>query len=163
MKIKKHKSPNYWEDRKGYDAKAFVIHITDGNFQSAHNWFMNPDSDVSAHYIIKRNGEIHQYVHPDDGAWHAGVVKEPNNAKLPFDGNPNYWGIGIEHEGNGNQEFTSQQVRSGLKLIKALATYYQIPIKRKYFVNHRDIRADKTCPGVKNSADIYYSLLKYRD
>ncbi len=42
------------------------------------SWFGSTVSQVSAHYGIGINGEIHQYVQEADTAWHAGRGKRPN-------------------------------------------------------------------------------------
>lgn len=68
-----------------------VIHYTaGGSLSSAANWFMCSDSQVSAHFIIDRNGDIAQCVALDKCAWHAGksTWKELSNL--------NQFSIGIE-------------------------------------------------------------------
>ena len=42
---------------------TIVIHETDGSFSSATNWFLNPYSHVSSHYLVRaRDGGIMQFV-----------------------------------------------------------------------------------------------------
>jgi N-acetylmuramoyl-L-alanine amidase len=51
-----------------------VLHYTAGiTTESAVQWFMMPESKVSAHYIIGRTGDVVQMVLNTDIAWHAGV------------------------------------------------------------------------------------------
>jgi N-acetyl-anhydromuramyl-L-alanine amidase AmpD len=68
MEIIQKKSPNFWVGRKGYRPEAIVIHIMDGTLIGTDSWFANHTSQVSAHYGIGKNGEIHQYVQENDTA-----------------------------------------------------------------------------------------------
>src|SRR5881394_3438790 len=62
-----------------------VIHETGGTWFSAVNWFQNPRSRVSAHYLVKAwGGGILQFVAESDTAFQARVA--------------NPYSIGIEHE-----------------------------------------------------------------
>lgn len=58
---------------------------------------------VSPHFLIERNGIIHQLVDTDDRAWHAG---ESSFAGRP---NCNEFSIGIELEGDERHPFTDPQ------------------------------------------------------
>ncbi|TMC77576.1 MAG: N-acetylmuramoyl-L-alanine amidase, partial [Chloroflexi bacterium] len=51
---------------------TIVIHETDGSYISALNWFRNPRSRVSAHYLVQAwGGGITQFVAEGDTAFHA--------------------------------------------------------------------------------------------
>jgi hypothetical protein len=55
----------------GRTVNRVVIHISGGNeLAAAHDVYM---SQVAPHYLIDRNGDIHQYVQEKDRAWHAGI------------------------------------------------------------------------------------------
>jgi N-acetylmuramoyl-L-alanine amidase len=54
-------SPNY-ASREGTDIDTLVLHNTDGTLASAIARFKNPAEDVSAHYLVDRNGSIVQMV-----------------------------------------------------------------------------------------------------
>lgn len=58
---------------------------------------------VSAHCLIRREGEIIQYVPFDKRAWHAGVSEYQGRERC------NDFSIGIELEGTDQLPFTSQQ------------------------------------------------------
>ncbi|MBO6158011.1 MAG: N-acetylmuramoyl-L-alanine amidase [Firmicutes bacterium] len=63
----------YWEGRDGYSIDKIVIHHwgEDGQQQSnVVNWFVNPDSQASAHYVVS-DGLVTQMVQESDTAWHA--------------------------------------------------------------------------------------------
>ena len=49
---------NYTQDARGAsDVRWIVIHTTEGTASSALNRFKNPAEEVSAHYLIKRDGK----------------------------------------------------------------------------------------------------------
>src|SRR6185437_10548693 len=83
----------------GLRPAAIVIHIMEGSIGSADDWFQNPASSVSAHYGVAKSGEVHQYVDEHDTAFHAGTVVSPTWTGIRPGVNPNYYTVGIEHEG----------------------------------------------------------------
>jgi N-acetyl-anhydromuramyl-L-alanine amidase AmpD len=92
------------------------IHVTEGTYTSAINWFRNDASNVSAHYVIRSSdGQITQMVREKDIAWHAG-----------------YWdwnvkSIGIEHEAYVNNPawYTDAMYRSSAALTRNIAIIIQ--------------------------------------
>jgi N-acetylmuramoyl-L-alanine amidase len=65
-------SPHH-SSRRGRRVAAIVYHYTAGPTQAGTvSWFQNPQSRVSAHYVIGRNGRIVQMVRLNRAAWHAG-------------------------------------------------------------------------------------------
>lgn len=75
---------------------------------------------VSAHFVIRRTGEVSQYVSCDRRAWHAGVSVWRQR------GNCNDWSIGIELEGLESEPFEPAQYRSLARLLRALARRYPL-------------------------------------
>ena len=147
-------SPNYTRGRNGYQPEAVVIHIMEGTLAGTDSWFRNPDSHVSAHYGISKNGDVHQYVQEQDTAWHAGRVHAPvwSNIKPAGSGlyvNPNYYTIGIEHEGDAQTDWTDALYNSSAELLAAICRRWNIPFDRTHIIKHRDIYSLKTCPGIK--------------
>lgn len=66
-------SPNQEYTRYGYPIEMIVVHYTaSGSTAGTVSWFMNPDSQVSVHYIVGRDGEIVQLVKDEYRAHHAG-------------------------------------------------------------------------------------------
>ena len=50
---------NYLQGRNGNAIRYIVIHDTEGSYQGAISWFQNPNSGVSAHYVLRsRDGEL---------------------------------------------------------------------------------------------------------
>jgi N-acetylmuramoyl-L-alanine amidase len=48
-----------------------VLHGTAGG--GTIEWFQNPTSKVSAHYVVGQDGSVTQMVSEDDTAWHNGM------------------------------------------------------------------------------------------
>jgi N-acetyl-anhydromuramyl-L-alanine amidase AmpD len=154
MQIKWVKSPNFSAGRQGMKPEAIVIHIMQGTLAGTDAWFQNKPtaSNVSAHYGIGRNGQIHQYVYETDAAWHAGR----KSANAPFHlvqarptVNPNNYTIGIEHEGGADDPWTDEVYAASAALIKEICHRWDIPVDAKFIIGHRDIYTVKSCPGNK--------------
>jgi N-acetylmuramoyl-L-alanine amidase len=76
--------------------KYLVIHYTAGRgFEATQRTFLNKESEVSAHLLIGRNGEIVQMVPFNKKAWHAGTSEWKNQKGL------NALSIGIELDNYG--------------------------------------------------------------
>lgn len=150
MNIIEKKSPNFWSGRKGYRPEAVVIHIMDGTLVGTDSWFANTTSQVSAHYGIGKNGEVHQYVQENDAAWHAGRVDAPVWKLIKPNINPNLYTIGIEHEGKPDDVWTDAMKQSSATLIREICQRWQIPIDRDHIVGHFEIFSKKpNCPATK--------------
>jgi AmpD protein len=93
---------------------------------------------VSAHFFIRRNGELVQFVPCSRRAWHAGVSCWQGRERC------NDFSIGIELEGTDDRAFTESQYQTLLRLLKALQARYSISA----IVGHSDIAPGrKTDPG----------------
>lgn len=148
MNIIQKKSPNFWIGRKGYRPEAVVIHIVDGTLIGTDSWFANTTSQVSAHYGIGKNGEVHQYVQENDAAWHAGRVDAPLWKLIKPTVNPNLYTVGIEHEGKPNDVWTDAMKQSSATLIREICQRWQIPIDRDHVVGHFEVFSKKpNCPA----------------
>jgi len=75
---------------------------------------------VSAHFFIRRDGKVLQFVSCDDRAWHAGESRWKGRD------NCNDWSIGIELEGLEGLCFERAQYRELARLLKAMATRYPV-------------------------------------
>lgn len=50
-----------------------IVHVTQGSWAGAINWFEDPIAQVSAHYTVRSSdGAVGQSVREKDIAWHAG-------------------------------------------------------------------------------------------
>lgn len=126
-----------------------VIHVTQGSWSSAINWFNNASAGVSAHYTVRSSdGFIGQSVQEQDIAYHAGNWTY------------NQTSVGIEHEGyvSDPQWFTDAMYRSSAKLTAYLCKKYGIPIDRTHIIGHVEVPGtDHTDPGR------YWNWTKYMD
>ncbi len=96
---------------------------------------------VSSHLLIRRDGELVQYVPFSQRAWHAG--------ESSFEGQPccNDFSIGIELEGTDDQEYTSAQYQQLAAVISQIQKEYPA-ITTERIVGHSDVAPGrKTDPG----------------
>lgn len=153
MNILQIPSPHFTSGRNGLSPIAIVIHIMEGTLSGTDSWFQDPDSKVSAHYGIGKNGEVHQYVQETDTAWHAGRVDHPSWKLIKTSGgtfvNPNSYTIGIEHEGFADTDWTDAMYNASAELIRAISTRWNFLIDKDRVIGHREIYSLKTCPGNK--------------
>jgi AmpD protein len=93
---------------------------------------------VSAHFLIRRTGELLQFVPCTKRAWHAGVSAWRGRSDC------NDYSIGIELEGADDMPFAEPQYRVLAQLARALCSSYPVAD----IVGHCDIApARKTDPG----------------
>jgi AmpD protein len=96
---------------------------------------------VSAHLLVRRNGEVVQFVSLNDRAWHAG--------KSTWQGREacNDYSIGIECEGADDVPYTDAQYAALRQLLPMLLEAYPA-ITRDRIVGHSDVAPGrKTDPG----------------
>ena len=142
---------NYQVGRPGqFQPEAVVIHIMDGGLSGTDAWFNDRRARVSAHYGIGKGGEVHQYVKEADTAFHAGTVDRPSWPLLKPRVNPNFYTIGIEHEGLAETPWPwpAAQLHASATLVREVLDRWGIPVVLDRIVPHHLIRAGKTCPGV---------------
>jgi N-acetyl-anhydromuramyl-L-alanine amidase AmpD len=131
----------------GFHPEAIVIHIMDGSFTAGESVFQDPGTQKSAHYGISRAGAVHQYVNEKDTAFHAGIVVDPTWRLLKPGVNPNFYTIGIEHEGIAVDVWTETQLAASTMLVSQIATRWGIVLDADHVIRHHQIRSTKTCPG----------------
>jgi len=96
---------------------------------------------VSAHLLVRRQGEVVQFVALSERAWHAGLSCFEGRADC------NDFSIGIELEGDDHTSFEAVQYRVLAGLIRAIAGRYP-RITAGRIVGHSDIAPGrKTDPG----------------
>ena len=93
---------------------------------------------VSSHFLIRRHGELLQFVSCLDRAWHAGISNWKGRERC------NDFSVGIELEGSDFDPFESAQYQTLKLLIASLTQCYPI----QAIVGHSDIAPErKTDPG----------------
>ena len=128
--------------------RLVVVHTTDGSFGGTVAWFANPESRVSAHYLVGLSGHVAQFVAEEDTARHAGRVCEPT-ADLPGR-DPNLYSVGIEFEDGGDPMTVArpdEQYRAGADLLAGIARRWDVPLDRAHVLGHREVFRAKLCPG----------------
>ena len=101
---------------------------------------------VSAHFFIRRNGQLIQLVGCDQRAWHAG--RSEFNARTAC----NDFSIGVELEGDGEHPFTARQYARLLVLTKSLLQRYP---SLQHVRGHSDI-----APGRKQDPGPFFDWRK---
>ena len=128
-------APSNWVGTTNFGMRKpnfVVIHHTAQNAcDSTLRTFTLPRTQVSAHYVICKDGTIHHMLNDYLRAWHAGIGKWGNVTDV------NSISIGIELDNNGFEAFAPEQIRSLLQLLKQLKKNYSIPAAN--FIGHLDI------------------------
>lgn len=127
-------SPNY--DERRAPLRFIVLHytgMTDG--EAAVRWLTNPESRVSAHYLVHEDGRMVQMVEETDRAWHAGAGSWQGLTDL----NSRSIGIEIQNPGHewGYRPFPDAQMRSVLRLVATLCVRHRID--RADVIGHSDL------------------------
>jgi N-acetyl-anhydromuramoyl-L-alanine amidase len=95
---------------------------------------------VSAHFFVRRDGALLQFVSCDRRAWHAGTSQWRGRE------NCNDWSIGVELEGLEGERFERAQYRTLIRLLNALRARYPLA----EVVGHEHVApARKADPGAR--------------
>lgn len=165
-------SPNFGPRPEGADISLLVVHnisLPPGQFggpeiqdffcnrldPAAHPYFEAiADVQVSAHALIRRDGEVIQFVSLLERAWHAG--------RSCFDGREecNDFSIGIELEGSDDIPYTEAQYRKLAGIARqVMAAWPQIDKTR--IAGHSDIAPGrKTDPGPSFDWEYFMACLQ---
>ncbi len=122
-----------------YGGEGIIELFTNQLNPSKHPYYAEIYSQkVSAHFLIRRDGKLIQFVSCLNRAWHAGVSNWHNRERC------NDFSVGIEMEGSDFEIFESVQYQTLQNLIASLTNTYTI----QAIVGHSDIAPDrKTDPG----------------
>ena len=135
QQVEFHQSPNVGGT---LNPTLIVEHYTgDNSLSGAVSWLCAPESQVSAHVVVSKDGTIVQLVPFNVVAWHAG--------RSSYNGRNfvNSFAIGIENVGVGD-EWPDMQVEANRALIAALFKVYPI----ENVVGHQDVAPGrKSDPG----------------
>ncbi|MES2353632.1 MAG: N-acetylmuramoyl-L-alanine amidase [Pseudomonadota bacterium] len=121
-------SPNFGDRRPNF---VIIHHTGDSAVEQSLNTLTNPREELSAHYLISRDGMVYQLVDERARAWHAGDSRWGANTDL------NSSSLGIELDNNGNEPFPDIQIIVLLTLLDDIKRRYHIPTEN--FLGHADI------------------------
>lgn len=111
----------------------FIIlhHTAQDSIQQTIKTFTKVSTQVSAHYVISRDGKVVQMLNDYLRAWHAGAGTWGKNSDI------NSASIGIELDNNGNEVFSEIQITNLMALLSRLKKNYGIPDQN--IIGHSDI------------------------
>jgi N-acetylmuramoyl-L-alanine amidase len=115
-------SPNFGERKDGTIPDLVVLHYTAmESCDAACRTLCNPDTEVSAHYLIRKDGHVIQMVEEDKRAWHAGAGTWQGR------GDVNSRSIGIEMSNTGFVPFAAPLFDSLEILLGGVLARWDIP------------------------------------
>lgn len=118
-------SPNH-SSRNGVKIDCVVLHAdASSNEEGTLSWLANPESRVSYHYLVGRDGAVYRCVQDRRRAWHAG--------KSAFEGreNVNDFSLGVSFSNSQKGEsFPPAQVTAGAALVAVLCERHGIMAER---------------------------------
>jgi len=123
----------------------FVIihHTAQNSCDQTLQTFTLKRTEVSAHYVICKDGTVHHMLNDYLRAWHAGAGSWGNVTDV------NSSSIGIELDNNGFDSFPATQINALLTVLTALKNQYNIPSAN--FIGHEDI-----APARKVDPNVYF-------
>ncbi|KIT17507.1 N-acetylmuramoyl-L-alanine amidase [Jannaschia aquimarina] len=116
-------SPNCGERRDGTVPHLILLHYTAmaGGVEPVIRWFQDPETQLSAHYVVGEDGEVVSMVPEDRRAWHAGAgrwgaITDVNSAS-----------IGIEICNAATHPFSARQMDAVEDLVSGIMDRHVIP------------------------------------
>jgi len=143
MDVTRCPSPNF--DARKLPVSMIVLHYTGmPDAEGALARLTSPEAKVSAHYLVKEDGEVIQLVDEENRAWHAGKsywrgITDVNSASV---------GIEIVNPGHefGYRNFPDEQIASVIPLVADIKERHGIG--RGNIVGHSDVAPSrKEDPG----------------
>lgn len=122
---------------------VIIHHTAQDSVKQTLKTFTLVRTQVSAHYVIGRDGVVYHMLNDYLRAWHAGLSRWGSNKDI------NSASIGIELDNNGFEPFAEPQINSLLHLLASLKKKYSIPVEN--FIGHGDI-----APIRKNDPSPYF-------
>ncbi|NQY61181.1 N-acetylmuramoyl-L-alanine amidase [Cognatishimia sp.] len=129
-------SPNFGPRKGGATPSLIVVHYTAMETATAAlERLCDPLFEVSAHYLISAQGEIHQLVAEDMRAWHAGAGQWGDITDV------NSHSIGIELDNRGDHPFAEPQMVALEGLLSDVRNRWSIPPQN--VIAHADMAPDR--------------------
>ena len=125
-------SPNFGERKGASKPDMLILHYTGmDDDEQALDWLCNPESEVSSHYYVHRDGSILQLVDESARAWHAGLSFWRGENDI------NSHSIGIEIANAGHEPFPEAQLSAVVDLCKDIIKRHEIAPQR--VLGHSDV------------------------
>lgn len=148
------KYPAYWIGTTNFGLRkpnyVIIHHTAQNNCEQTLNTFTTDKTQVSAHYLICKDGTLHHMLNDYLRAWHAGVAKWGNETDL------NSSSLGIEIDNNGMDAFSEAQLNTLLGLLSTIKKNYNIPAAN--FIGHGDI-----APGRKVDPNVHFPWKRFAE
>lgn len=136
-----------WVGTVNFDMRrpSYVVihHTAQESLDQTIRTFTLESTQVSAHYVIGRDGKTVQMLNDYLRSWHAGASRWGKITDM------NSQSIGIELDNNGKEPFSNLQINSLLRLLDTLKSHYRIPTEN--FIGHSDI-----APTRKQDPSVYF-------
>lgn len=136
-----------WSEAIHYDVRkpnyVIIHHTAQRSINQTIRTFQLEHTEVSAHYVIGRDGRIVQMLNDYLRSWHAGRSKWGTITDM------NSVSLGIELDNNGREAFPEAQIQSLITLLDTLKTRYRIPFTN--IIGHADI-----APTRKDDPSVFF-------
>ena len=142
------KSPNHNQGRSPDAITHIILHCPIGTMQGTISTFLNPARQVSAHYVVDRDGSIVQMVDLKNAAWHA--MHMPNQFSVGIEMVDCYMIANTLSRGcmNDKQWITGIELSTVADLVASLMNKFNVPLQnvmghndpwlRQFGNNHQD-------------------------
>lgn len=128
-------APPYWVGTVNFNLRkpnyVIIHHTAQNSTEQTLKTFTLSKTQVSAHYVIGRDGQTYHMLNDYLRAWHGGIARWGSISDI------NSVSIGIELDNNGSEPFQEAQLTSLLKVLAGLKRTYNIPAAN--FIGHGDI------------------------
>jgi N-acetylmuramoyl-L-alanine amidase len=125
----------YWAGTVNFNLRkpnyVIIHHTAQHSTAQTLKTFTLVKTQVSAHYVIGRDGQTFHMLSDYLRAWHGGAARWGNVTDI------NSVSIGIELDNDGTEPFQEAQIASLLKVLGSLKKTYNIPTAN--FIGHGDI------------------------
>lgn len=126
---------------------VIIHHTSQNSLKQTVRTFTMERTQVSAHYVISRDGKVQHMLNDYLRAWQAGKGKWNNIEDM------NSCSIGIELDNNGIEPFTDKQIDALISVLQALKERFGIP--QSNFIGHGDY-----APVRKNDPNVHFPWAK---
>lgn len=136
MDIVDRPSPNFGRRRGGATPDLIVLHYTAmDSAEAALERMCDPESEVSAHYLIAKDGTLYRLVEEEQRAWHAGEGAWAGHDDV------NSRSLGIELDNDGASPFAEPLMTTLEALLADLLERHHLPAKA--VIGHSDLAPER--------------------